>query len=109
MENEVNVSNYEKNVIQNLEGENLEKIAERAYLLAVSKIKTQIHLLKGKKVEQEVLLEKAEDQLFKLTYTQEFNLLKYDQACDNVEKLKDELKAIKATIKNRKELLDKWA
>lgn len=108
--NDLEQSKFEEKVIKTMEeGENINKIAKRGYMKAVSKVKIQIQLLKGNIIEKEVEIEEEHEKLLEATFNVEFDMRAYDSISLRYDKLKDELEDYKATLVNREELLVQWA
>lgn len=102
-------SKFEKEAISLLnQEEDKEKVAKKAYRKAKAKINSQIAQLEGKIVEQEDLVNDAEENVKKQKFSVDFDLQQYDDAVDNLEEEKYSLEELQETLKMRKELLQSW-
>ena len=107
---EMGTSRFEKQVIKNLEeGENLEKVANRAYRKAVATVTVQIANLKSRIVQTEADIEDARDFVQNSMFSDSFELGLYDRNQEKLETLENDLEDLNHTLKNREELLVQWA
>lgn len=107
--NKVKLSKFEQEATALLEGnEDVAKQVASAYRKAKSKINSQIAQLQGKEVELEEKVEQAKEDVKIAQYSIDFDLQAYDNAQKRLEDYEDDLKAVRDTLENRKELLTSW-